>query len=695
MDENIKIIELAKNNNWTELEIILKKKDIDFNIQDAIGNYLIHYLILFNKPALILILLTNEIRLDVLDSEGRSILYNPIKYNYIDIFNMLINHDSIGLDIRNINDRRNIYPVTYCIYYENITCLKILLKTIKYDEIYTNGQNLLQLYIQKKMNDIRTLEFFLTPKMINHQNLYGSSSLHIATQQDDTELVKILLKYGANVNLRDKLNQTAIYYAGEKILSDILLENGTDINTQNTEGNTFFHESILIYNSKFIHSIISRRRLVGIKTYREIPENKRNEVYSVNIENNKNETIVHMLLKMKSAFVDLLLPYSRMNIQDSDNNSIVHLLFKEKLFYPNILYKKKINLYLKNNEGVIPLDYLNKGDYKIVVDIIYNVIKHKKDSFTCTGLSENSCKKKIMDLIEQKKPYLIEKNVIKKPEKMPKVLYTTYTGTSIDLLLGILYLSKKLNINNIITSKFMNSDKIVQFYKNIGYEVDTRYDFVNFEIVWLYDNIFYPDDMDEKIEEYIIGQNIFLIISIGIEISKGSHSNFLLFQKKNKRIEIERFEPFGSGYRHDFNYNSSNLDTLLSEKFSKIGKYIEPGDYLPTLGFQYRDVSENNKYKKIGDPGGFCSLWCIWWVEMRVNNKDIDRDKLSGKLMSYFKEYKISIKETIRNYSSNITDIRDKIFVSEKIDANEWINENLTNDQLNGTLRKIIQFINK
>ena len=64
----------------------------------------------------------------------------------------------------------------------------------------------------------------------------------------------------------------------------------------------------------------------------------------------------------------------------------------------------------------------------------------------------------------------------------------------------------------------------------------------------------------------------------------------------------------------NYDYNENLLDSLLSFKFNEIYNnitYVSPIKYLPKIGFQYIDVYE--KKKNIGDPGGFCSLWAIWY----------------------------------------------------------------------------------
>ena len=62
-------------------------------------------------------------------------------------------------------------------------------------------------------------------------------------------------------------------------------------------------------------------------------------------------------------------------------------------------------------------------------------------------------------------------------------------------------------------------------------------------------------------------------------------------------------------------------------------KYYYPKDFLPKIGFQLLETYDHYKTKKIGDPGGFCAVWCIWYSFMRVKYSMLSRRKLTTKLI--------------------------------------------------------------
>ena len=142
--------------------------------------------------------------------------------------------------------------------------------------------------------------------------------------------------------------------------------------------------------------------------------------------------------------------------------------------------------------------------------------------------------------------------------------------------------------------------------------------------------------------------------------------------------EIERFEPNGSSFPFKFNYDPYNLDLLLKEYFIELlpnCTYITPS-FLPKIGFQVLESYDHYKTKKIGDPGGFCAVWCIWYADMRLKYTMLSRDKLVKKLIIKIKEENIQFKTLIRNYAKRIIDLRDEILIESKIDINDWLNSN-------------------
>ena len=68
-----------------------------------------------------------------------------------------------------------------------------------------------------------------------HKKKAGNSALHLAVVNNDIEIVKLLISYGANVNMHNKFKKTPLHLAcqaGNEIIANLLIENGSDINAR-------------------------------------------------------------------------------------------------------------------------------------------------------------------------------------------------------------------------------------------------------------------------------------------------------------------------------------------------------------------------------------------------------------------------------------------------------------------------------
>jgi hypothetical protein len=190
-----------------------------------------------------------------------------------------------------------------------------------------------------------------------------------------------------------------------------------------------------------------------------------------------------------------------------------------------------------------------------------------------------------------------------------------------------------------------------------------------------------------------------LVIPLGIELSNGSHANILLYDKA--KGELERFEPYGKSFPPGYNYNPINLDQNIKNLFNSLFEeseikinYVSPSDYEPKIGLQLLDTQEYTKDKNIGDPGGFCGAWSLFYVEMRINNKNISKNNLIGNLINHIRLKRVTFRSVIRNFTKNITDIRDKILMKADIDINLWLNDTYNKDQYDTVLEEIKRLIN-
>jgi len=184
------IIELIKNKNIKELKNeITSDTNINLNIKDENYNYFIYYVLLYNLEDVLDLALKRNIRLDILDSDGKNILYVPIKFSYNNILKKLLIYDSnkIGINISDIKDKLGLLPLHYSIIFNNYEAFKLLLGGIhtepniqieyKSNILITNSQDLNSFHIAIQYDRVK---FFIDLlNNINEINFYTKEGTYI------------------------------------------------------------------------------------------------------------------------------------------------------------------------------------------------------------------------------------------------------------------------------------------------------------------------------------------------------------------------------------------------------------------------------------------------------------------------------------------------------------------------------------
>jgi len=738
-----KIFNLIKYNKWEELINILDKNiDLDINIKDKNNNYIISYAVINNRLDILKILIKKLAKIDILDSDDRSILYYPIKLGFDEILDYLleVNKELIGVNIINIRDKNFKTPLHYAVMNKNINGLNKLLNADANPNYTDNkGYNLLHHAIFTRDENIcKTIIPHIAH--INMVTTSGDSALHFSCNLQLTNISKLLINSKINVNLQDYQHEfTALHYAVNlnqiEVVEEILKAGGNP-NIQDIFGNTVIHYAIIEKYFTLIDIIIAKSKY---------PVN-------FNLYNIDGKIPLHILLENYTSqdekYLDLIIKDSNLSITNNDGNSCLFLLCLLNLWrkYEDVLVKKRLDVYTVNKKDKSVLDIISKKDYDDFTDLVaksyYSRLKNSPDNWKeeweniCSREFNNKNKdndskfktafNKSLKITDSKKLASecishIKKNILQNVEDIKKGVkkcgvasypiaknkmcisieegetlhVCTFTGTTLDVLLGLIYLLKThKNACAPISPDFYENENLYNFYKSMGIIMGSRGEFLNFEIVWVHQKLYLVEDFYEKVQDCIDKKAEFIIIPLGIELNAGSHANYIIYDVLNK--QVERFEPHGSSTPPGLNYEPRILDELLEARFKAIDEnitYMSPDKYLPKIGFQLMDIFENNR-KKIGDPGGFCALWSIWYVDLRLRYKNIKCDELVKILIRSIKTQNVSVKNMIRNYAVNIVNIRDDILKKVGIDINDWLNDTYTDTQVNGIITQIQNIIN-
>lgn len=730
----VTLYSLLMSHKWEKfISMVIEKKDqIDVNVRDSKNNYMMTYAVMMNRHDVAQALIDQGAKVDIVDDENRSVSYYAITLQYDKILDILLkaNEVAIGVSMLHRKDDRGKTPLGYAIESKNKYAIRKILEykgnpNIRDDEGYNSLHNAVH---TRDLEIVDLISHHVSD--INSRCSTGETALHIAANFQLEEICELLLDKESDPNIQDfSYEFTPLHYAvtlGDQRLTQILLKYGANPNVQDIYGNTSLHYGISegsyscvieIINFKYKESIVLNFNLWNIKSM--LPA----QMFFADFSDDK------------IYYLDKFIDKTSMSFRDNTGNSLLHYLAINNIWknYKKEIANKKLDIYSKNIHGKSVVDYIDKNDMDEFLDLVtvsyLNRLKRNSgkwmDSFdqVCSldfdKLSkderkklkvsnekdfEENCRKIVKSKIiklnkevhEGKKICSVVSHGSKKNSCMIEVEvgvpvnFCTYTGSTLDVLIGLIYLLKKHKFAcSTLSKNFVNNNDLCQFYKSMGIVMNNRCEFLNFEIVWIHYKLYIMEAFYDIFKKCLNKGKRFVVIPLGIEMKNGNHANYIIYDKVLN--EVERFEPHGTTSPIGLNYRPSLLDDVLEKRFNTFNmkiKYIRPSNYLPKIGFQLFDSNERNK-KRIGDPGGFCALWSLWYTDMRLTYPEMDRRKLVKSLIKNIKNNHRSFKDVIRNYSKNIISIRDELLQSAKMDVNDWMNDNYTEDQLTNFMENV------
>lgn len=709
--------------DWKSLETAIKNDNCpstNYNLKNRHKKIIMEYLIENNQVSILELLFTKQhIYIDLIGASGKTILYEIIKNNQIQILKIILHYNDklIGKNILNVADVDGNIPVFYAIQFNNPECLQLILKS--YFNIYSknkSGNNVLH-YLIETMDNVEILKI-LHSININIGNSRGETPLHLAIKHKRYESIYYLLNHKkVNLNAVELeyelsilhycciLYDKRIFSYFKKIMAKI------NVNVQDRFGKTAYFY--------FIDNVAKTHEMDNF-----------NEIILKNFDYNlfdiNGDIPCHFALKLYKkleifdSLIANLIAKSNLNIQNIIGESCLHLIVKLDIWkkYENILTTKKLDIFIKSKNAEPPINFIKKANLNEFIKMVaksYMYQLNKKGTQwshywdkKCANLSkmklnENDklfLKENGISLQENNKNIClsifenaiirehssypissIEDNVKITIEEYPKISEISYFGSTIEILCGLIHLmTKHDNINACI-----NITDIVKCKKGTK-----NCEATGFFATWK-NNVLTNFILPTK-------SHRFFVIPIEIEVilnnSSFYHLNYVLFDLEKE--EAERFEPHGSYSPFGFDYNAELLDKILEKEIGKNYKYFKPSTYLPKIGFQTREINEEGLLP-LTDPDGFCSLWCLWWCDMRSTYKNINRVKLVKLLFKEIISSGISLKNMIRNYSYFVTSIRDVILNNAKTNMVKWKNNDMEMDEihnLNVILKEEIESLN-
>lgn len=709
------LIKSGKNKEFiAELNKVKDNVSFDINVRDNNNKYFLDYGITSNNIEIVDLLIKSNARLDI--GDDTSILSIPILYSYDDMLKLLLNADekNVGSLLVGFRDKQNRIPLHYAIKEKNISAINLLLKhKSNTNAVDKEGYNALFHAVKSRSFEVCKI---ILPHIINinAKSLSGENVLHIASNLKLYDIAELLVESKININAIDSHEITPLHYSilmNDKKLVELLIKNGANPNVQDVHGNTPLHYVIIEKNYEILSFLLTFGPIQNIIIF--------------NLWNIEGSLPFHLFLKEnglaeeeKKKYFNIFIENTNLNIQNKNGISCLYLLVQNDLWkkYTDLLVKKKLDIFLKDKDNNNIIGVIPKKDYEefmnLVVDSYMYNLKHLDKSWTedldkkcgknnipdtVQGECRENIRLKIERILKETEPKCYEKSY---PMTKPVVCVTvsegsnlnfcTFTGSILDILFGLIYLLKShKNVCSIL------SDNVDTFYETCKTLDKNKCELLNFEVIWSDKKLSLGKNFAENFQK-CMKKKRFTMIPLGIEMVEGNHSSFLIYDSVVN--EIERFETYGGGMTlYGTFYNPELLDMLLESKFKEIDEnivYVRPYDFLPKIGFQLFDIIEKKK-RRIGDPIGFCSVWSLWWIDMRLTYYDIKRRDLAKILIDIIKRQNISFKNMIRNYSAKIIKIRDELLSKAKMNINDWINEQYNKNQYTVLLENIYVTLSK
>ena len=248
---NTLLMKATKHNNFTLAELLIKH-DADVNATNNAGETPLkivtdklpynHTDTQLHEWKILQLLLEKKADTEVKDKHKNTLLMKSIQYRQFKLAELLIKH---GANVNAPNDADE-------------TPLKIVVDNFLYDTEDTEDEwKILQLLLEKKADT-----------EVKYQ--HGNTLLTKFAERRNLNLVKLFIKYGADVNITNNRGQTPLEIICEKLLShpnlktteedieviELLLENKANIEKKDKGGNTLLTEFVRNSNLKLVKLFI-------------------------------------------------------------------------------------------------------------------------------------------------------------------------------------------------------------------------------------------------------------------------------------------------------------------------------------------------------------------------------------------------------------------------------------------------------
>jgi ankyrin repeat protein len=231
------------------------------------------------------------------------------------------------------------------------------------DKVDEENNDIIMVALSHGQYEIATMIAWRRKFNNEHKNKFGESALILAVKTKQREIIKILLSWGINPDIRDNMGRTAliwgVFLQEEEIVKDILNKDVCNVNIVDNDKRTALHYAVLNNKEEIVRDLLFQ------------------ENCETNIPDKNGDTpIIIAIINKYEAIGIILASFSDANTKDKNGNTLIMyaILAKSiKLVRSLLIYDCDLNC--SNNEGLTIEDYLEHVNDKGISNLID---KHRK-----------------------------------------------------------------------------------------------------------------------------------------------------------------------------------------------------------------------------------------------------------------------------------------------------------------------------